>query len=69
MMPSEEQFIASMKEIDVRSNDQIVVCDNNGMMSSARAFWMFKNFGVDVLLLNGTFAKWLNEKLPIESGD
>ena len=39
------------------------------MMSAPRALWMFKNFGVDVLILNGTFSKWESESLPIESGD
>ena len=39
------------------------------MMSAPRALWMFKNFGVDVLILNGTFSKWESESLSVESGD
>lgn len=39
------------------------------MLSAPRAQWMFKNFGVDVLILNGTFSKWESECLPIEIGD
>ena len=69
MMPFEDHFVAKMKDLDIRSNDKIVVYDKMGMASSPRAFWMFKNYGVDVLILNGTFAKWENEKLPTESGE
>lgn len=69
MNPPEDHFVAKMKELDIRSNDTIVVYDKTGISNSARALWMFKNFGVDVALLNGTFAKWAAEKRPIETGD
>jgi 3-mercaptopyruvate sulfurtransferase SseA len=34
-----------MKHIDVRVNDYIVCYDKSGMLSSPRAYWMFKVFG------------------------
>lgn len=59
MMPSDEQFIKLMKDMNVRKNDFIVVYDKYRMISAPRAFWMFKTFGIkDVYLLNGTFSKW-----------
>jgi thiosulfate/3-mercaptopyruvate sulfurtransferase len=69
MMPNEDHFVAKMKDLDIRSSDYIVVYDKINMMSAPRALWMFKNFGVDVLILNGTFSKWESEGLAIESGD
>lgn len=69
MNPSEDHFIAKMKELDVRSIDTIIVYDKTGMTNAPRALWMFKNFGVDVAILNGTFTKWEAEKRNIETGD
>ncbi len=69
MMPNEDHFVAKMKELDIRSSDYIVVYDKINMMSAPRALWMFKNFGIDVLILNGTFSKWESEGLAIECGD
>jgi thiosulfate/3-mercaptopyruvate sulfurtransferase len=59
-----------MKNIDVRVNDYIVCYDKCGMLSSPRAYWMFKIFGAKkVFILNGTFTKWKKENRPTESGD
>lgn len=59
-----------MKKLDVRKNDTVVVYDKVGMLSSPRAFWLLKLFGLpNVHLLNGTFAKWETEKRAKEEGD
>jgi len=69
MNPPEDHFLAKMKELDIRSNDTIIVYDKTGMNNAPRALWMFKNFGVDVVLLNGTFIKWDSEKRQVETGE
>lgn len=58
-----------MKDLDVRSNDTIIVYDKTGMTNAPRALWMFKNMGIDVAILNGTFSKWEVEKRQTETGD
>jgi thiosulfate/3-mercaptopyruvate sulfurtransferase len=70
MIPSIEEFGETMRKCDVRKNDIVVVYDRVGMLSSPRAFWMMKLFGMpNVMILNGTFSKWESEKRAIESGE
>ena len=70
MLPPQDNFIFMMKSLDVRVTDTIVCYDKVGMLSSPRAYWMFKTFGVpNVYILNGTFTKWKKENRPTESGD
>jgi thiosulfate/3-mercaptopyruvate sulfurtransferase len=59
-----------MKNLNVRVKDYIICYDKSGMLSSPRAYWMFKVFGApNVYILNGTFSKWKSENRPLESGD
>jgi 3-mercaptopyruvate sulfurtransferase SseA len=59
-----------MKEVDVRKNDIVVVYDKIGKVSAPRAFWLLKYFGLpNVMILNGSFAKWQSEGRSIEEGD
>ena len=69
-VPSEESFADNMRKLDVRKSDIVVVYDKVGMLSSPRAVWLLKTFGVsNVLLLNGTFSKWDAEKRPTLEND
>ena len=69
-VPSEESFADNMRKLDVRKSDIVVVYDKVGMLSSPRAVWLLKTFGVsNVLLLNGTFSKWDAEKRPTMEND
>ena len=59
MVPSVQEFSESMRKCDVRKNDIVVVYDRVGMLSSPRAYWTMKLFGLkNVMILNGTFTKW-----------
>lgn len=67
MLPTDEQFIAEMKRIDVRRSDDIVVYDKSNMLSAPRAYWMLKSYGVEsVRILDGAFKRWSALNLPIE---
>ena len=56
--------------LNVRKSDIVVVYDKIGMISSPRAYWLLKTFGVEkVMILNGSFTKWKEEKRQIEEGD
>ena len=69
MMPSESDFIEKMKEMDVRVDDTIVCYDSMNMIIAPRVSWMMRAFGAkNVFVLNGTFLKWINEKLPLSQG-
>lgn len=69
MLPSPHEFASAMAQLGVSHENRIVVYDNSPHRSSARAWWMFKSFGVgQVALLDGGFRKWTAEGRPVEQG-
>jgi len=70
MLPSAEKFASRMRELGIGDGSRIVIYDNSGFATAARAWWMFKLYGVnDVALLDGNMAKWQAEGRDIASGD
>jgi thiosulfate/3-mercaptopyruvate sulfurtransferase len=48
-----------MQKLDISKNATIVVYDNMGIFTVARAAWMMKYFGAtNVRILNGGMKKW-----------
>ena len=67
MLPSPEKFSARVRKLGLGDGNRIVVYDQQGMMSAARVWWMFRIFGhKDVALLDGGLPKWLREGRPVE---
>ena len=57
--PSQKQFQNEARALGVNNDSAIVVCDDKGIYSSARVWWLFKAFGYDnVAVLNGGFPVW-----------
>ena len=70
MLPTAEQFAASMETLGVGSGDRIVVYDNSPTRTAARGWFMLRHFGArDVAILDGGFQKWTAEGRPTESGE
>jgi len=66
MLPTPENFAAAVAALGVSNNSRIVVYDQRGIFSSARAWWMFRVFGHDdVFVLDGGLPKWLAEGQPV----
>ncbi|WP_452224377.1 sulfurtransferase [Lacinutrix chionoecetis] len=58
-IPSAEQFETSARNLGVNTNSFVVVYDDHGIYSSARAWWLFKTFGFNnVAVLDGGFPEW-----------
>jgi thiosulfate/3-mercaptopyruvate sulfurtransferase len=69
MLPSPEVFEDHMNRLGIGPDDLVVVYDSLGMMSAPRAWWTFRYFGHErVLVLNGGLPKWIAENLPVQEG-
>ena len=58
--PSEGQFTKSAQALGINKDSAIVVYDDKGIYSSARAWWLFKAMGHNnVAVLNGGLPAWI----------
>lgn len=68
-LPRADQFEQRMRELGVTADSRIVLYDDSKLRSSARAYFICRMFGLPhVAILDGGFAKWQAERLPVESG-
>lgn len=69
MLPPADQFQRQMGALGIGGNDSVVVYDAHGLMSAARAWWMFRAFGhASVAVLDGGLPAWQREGRPLEAG-
>ncbi|MCG7372335.1 3-mercaptopyruvate sulfurtransferase [Pseudomonas luteola] len=69
MVPSQGRFARLVGELGVNNQSRVVVYDQKGLFSAARAWWMFRLFGHDqVAVLDGGLPKWQSEHRPVEQG-
>lgn len=65
--PSASQFKKEVQEIGIHNHSAIVIYDEQGIYSSARAWYLFKAFGCqNVAVLNGGFPEWKKNKFPTQ---
>ena len=69
-LPTEAAFTLAMRRWGLRDGDVVVVMDDLGNQSSARAWWLLRHAGVvDVRMLDGGLAAWRAAGHPFETGD
>jgi thiosulfate/3-mercaptopyruvate sulfurtransferase len=69
MLPSAEKFASRMQSLGLGDGSRIVLYDNSPHRTSARAWYMFRMFGVNtVAILDGGLPKWIAEGRPLETG-
>lgn len=67
-LPSMEQFKTEARALGINNDSFIVVYDDKGIYSSARAWWLFKTFGFNnVAVLDGGLPEWKEQNFPIET--
>lgn len=67
-LPSKEQFQQEARLLGINKSSLIVVYDDKGIYSSARAWWLFKTFGFkNVAVLDGGLPEWQRQELEIEN--
>lgn len=58
-MPDADSFTGMMRALGVNQHQHLVLYDQSGFLSSARAWWMFRYFGHhNVSILNGGIKAW-----------
>lgn len=68
-LPTAAQFAERMAAIGVSNGDRVVIYDDSGVKTSARAWFIFRMHGMrDVAILDGGLGKWRAEGRPLESG-
>ncbi|MBR9757238.1 MAG: sulfurtransferase [Algicola sp.] len=66
-LPSAEQFNQETQNLGINKDSVIVVYDDYGFYSSARAWWLLKAFGhMQVAVLNGGLPEWKQAGFPLE---
>jgi thiosulfate/3-mercaptopyruvate sulfurtransferase len=66
MLPTPENFAAAVAALGVSNSSRVIVYDQRGIFSSARAWWTFRVFGHDnVFVLDGGLPKWVSENHPV----
>lgn len=66
MVPDAAKFSSRVRKLGLGDGVRIVCYDNNRFSASARAWWMFRMFGHDdVVVLDGGFGKWRAEGHPV----
>jgi thiosulfate/3-mercaptopyruvate sulfurtransferase len=69
-LPTAAQFAARMAALGVRDGERVVVYDDSGVKTSARAWFILRMHGMrEVAILDGGLGKWRGEGRPLESGE
>lgn len=70
MVPSVGRFARLAGELGITPDTFIVVYDQKGLFSAARAWWLFRLFGHErIAVLDGGLPLWRNLGLPLEAGE
>ncbi|WP_411895181.1 sulfurtransferase [Winogradskyella sp. A2] len=69
-LPSESQFEKEAQALGINGDSLIVVYDDRGIYSSARAWWLFKTFGFNnIAVLDGGLPEWTANNFELDYFD
>ena len=65
--PGQDAFVKATRDLGLNNDSTIIVYDDHGIYSSARAWWMFKSMGhQNVAVLNGGLVAWNKAGFEVE---
>ncbi len=68
-LPEAGEFARTISAWGIQPEDQVVVYDTSGGSMAVRLWWLLRYFGyAHPVILNGSFAAWQNNHLPLEKG-
>ncbi len=68
-MPNAAMFTDHMRLLGLNSDHMVIIYDQSGMLSAARAWWMLRHFGHDhVAILDGGLPAWEAAGGTVETG-
>ena len=67
-VPTGEQFAARMEALGVNTGDRLVIYDDSGVKTSARAWFIARLHAAEAMILDGGLSKWRAEGRPLEHG-
>jgi len=68
-LPDPSDLEVAARRWGLREGDRVVVYDDNEGVAAARAWWVLRNHGVDVRVLDGGFRGWVHAGLRLARGD
>lgn len=69
MLPSPKRFADWAGTNGISNDDRVIIYDDSGVFSAARAWWTFRAMGHErVSVLDGGLPKWLSEGRAVVSG-
>ena len=69
-LPNESQFESEAQVLGINNDSVIVVYDDRGIYSSARAWWLFKTFGFNnIVVLDGGLPEWKANNFKLDNFD
>lgn len=68
-LPSTEALQAAVRRWGVNRGDLVVAYDDADGLAAARAWWLLRQAGIDVRVLDGGLRAWTGAGHPLETGD
>ena len=70
MIPNEKEFSLKVGNLGISNNHHIITYDTLGIFSSARVYWMFKQYGHKrISILNGGLKYWKLKNKKLETSN
>ncbi len=70
MLPPVEKFVSRVRKMGIGDGHRVIVYDQQGLLSAARVWWMFRIFGhQDVAVLDGGLPQWLAAGHPVDDDE